>query len=134
MTQLTYRTQNLKLSPSQAASELLARRKARKSLIDFTQYTKPDFEPADHHRELCEKLEAVERGEISRLIVCAPPRHTKSELSSRRFPAWYLGRNPNKQIIASTYNQDFASDFGRDVRGIIAGAEYQRIFHDVALK
>lgn len=125
---------NLKLSRSQAAKELLARRKARNSLIDFTQYTKPDFEPAAHHRELCEKLEAVERGEISRLIVCAPPRHTKSELSSRRFPAWYLGRNPNKQIIASTYNQDFASDFGRDVRGIIAAEEYNRLFHDVTLK
>lgn len=124
---------SLKLSRSQAASELLARRRGRKSLIGFTQYTKPDFEPGRHHEQICEALEAVESGEIKRLMILAPPRHTKSELASRRFPSWYLGRNPNKQIIASTYNQDFASDFGRDVRGIIAGDEYQRLF-DTRLK
>jgi len=125
---------NLSISQQKAASELLARRRARQSLIDFTQYTKPDFEPADHHKEICEKLEAVERGEITRLMIFAPPRHTKSEIASRRFPSWYLGRNPDKQIIASTYNQDFASDFGRDVRGIIASDEYSRVFKDVSLK
>lgn len=58
----------------------------------------------------------------------APPRHTKSELASRRFPAWYLGRNPDRQVIFSTYAQDFADDFGRDVRGIVSGDEYGRLF------
>jgi hypothetical protein len=125
---------NLHVSPAQAAREVLARRKARKSLIDFTAYTKPDFEPSDHHLLICNALERVERGEVSRLMIFAPPRHTKSELSSRRFPSWYLGRNPTKQIIASTYNQDFASDFGRDVRGIIGSQEYTRLFPDVRLK
>lgn len=125
---------NLHVSPAQAAKEVLARRKARKSLIDFTTYTMPRFEPSDHHAVICNALERVERGEVSRLMVFAPPRHTKSELSSRRFPTWYLGRNPTKQIIASTYNQDFASDFGRDVRGIISSTEYSRLFPDVRLK
>ncbi len=119
---------NSPLSPQQAASELLARRQARQSLLSFTEYTLDSFESAEHHRLICEKLEAVERGEIKRLMITAPPRHTKSELSSRRFPAWYLGRNPNKQIIATTYGHEFASDFGRDVRAIVQSEEYKNVF------
>jgi len=127
-------TQNLPISPQAAAQELLNRRIARKSLIDFTEYTKPDFESAEHHKLICEKLEAVERGEIDRLMIFAPPRHTKSELASRRFPAWYLGKNPNKQIITATYSGDLASDFGRDVRNIVAEQEYSNLYPDVSLR
>ena len=117
----------------QAAKELKSRRIARQSLIDYTEYTKPDFESATHHKIICEKLEAVERGEIDRLMIFAPPRHTKSELASRRFPSWYLGRNPNKQIITATYSGDLASDFGRDVRNIVKDQEYSNLFPDVSL-
>lgn len=120
---------NLQVSQQEAAIELIKRRKARKSLSAFTEYTMPQFESADHHRLICEKLEAVERGEKKRLMVFAPPRHTKSELSSRRFPAWYIGRNPSKQIIATTYGHEFASDFGRDVRAIVQSQEYGNLFN-----
>lgn len=61
-----------------------------------------------------------------------PPRHGKSELASKRFPAWYLGRNPDKQIITASYNSDLAGDFGREVRNIIRSDEYQNLF-DVSL-
>lgn len=88
----------------------------------------PEFEPGQHHKIICEALEQVESGELKRLMIFAPPRHTKSELGSRRFPAWYLGRNPNKQIIATTYGHDFAADFGRDVRSIVQTEEYGRLF------
>ncbi len=114
--------------------EKTRRARARQSLTDFTQYTKPDFETAEHHKIICEKLEAVERGEIDRLMIFAPPRHTKSELASRRFPAWYLGRNPKKQIITATYSGDLASDFGRDVRNIVAEQEYLNLFPKVHLR
>jgi predicted phage terminase large subunit-like protein len=57
-----------------------------------------------------------------------PPRHGKSELASRRFPAWYVGRNPNKQIIAASYNSDISADFGREVRNIVAAPEYRAVF------
>ena len=67
-------------------------------------------------------------------MIFAPPRHTKSELASRRFPAWYLGRNPNKQIITSTYSGDLASDFGRDVRNIVAEQEYINLFPKTQLR
>jgi predicted phage terminase large subunit-like protein len=118
----------LQISPQAAAQELLARREARKSLIKFTEYTNPSYEPANHHRLIAEKLEAVERGEIDRLMIFMPPRHGKSELASRRFPAWYVGRNPDKQIIAASYNSDLAGDFGREVRNIVDSPEYGALF------
>lgn len=124
---------SLQPSPQAAAKELLARRKGRASLLDFTRYTYPEFEPGAHHAQIAEALERVERGECRRLMIFAPPRHTKSELASRRFPAWYMGRNPAKQIITSTYSGEFATDFGREVRGIVAGQEYQALFPGVHL-
>ena len=119
---------SLQLSQQEAAQELLARRKARESLIAFTDYTNDLYEAAPHHQIIAEKLEAVERGEIKRLIICMPPRHGKSELASRRFPAWYLGRNPSNQIIAASYNSDLAGDFGREVRNIVATPEFDNVF------
>jgi len=117
------------ISPQAAALELLKRRKARTGLIPFTEYTNHAYEPAPPHSEIAEKLEAVERGEIDRLMIFMPPRHGKSELASRRFPAWYMGRNPQKQIIAASYNSDLASDFGREVRNIIRTNEFSRLFN-----
>jgi len=101
---------------------------ASQSLIDFTQFTLPTYRPANHHRLIAERLEAVERGEIDRLMIFMPPRHGKSELASRRFPAWYLGRNPDRSVIAASYNSDLASDFGREVRNIVASGEYKAVF------
>lgn len=127
----------MSISPEQAAEELLKRRQARKNLLAFTSYTFPEFEASDHHKILADALERVEQkvrdGEGARLMVFMPPRHTKSELGSRRFPAWALGRNPAWQIITSTYSQDFANDFGRDVRRIVSGREYQNIFPGISL-
>lgn len=112
-----------------AAIELLARRKARANLLDFTQYTNPAYESAPHHELIASKLEAVMRGEIKRLIICMPPRHGKSELASRRFPSFYLGHNADKQIIAASYNSDLSTDFGREVRNIVASNEYRALFN-----
>ena len=101
---------------------------ATESLIAFTDYTNFGYVAASHHKLIASKLEAVERGVIDRLAIFMPPRHGKSELASRRFPAWYLGRNPDRQIIAASYNSDLASDFGREVRNIVASGEYPAIF------
>lgn len=123
---------NSRLSRQEAAAELLQRRQARSGLLAFTQYTNPAYVPAAHHRLIAEKLEAVARGEILRLIICMPPRHGKSELASRRFPAWYLGNYPLNPIIAASYNSELAGDFGREVRNIVASPEYRALF-DVKL-
>lgn len=119
---------SLQLSRQEAAAELLARRKARKGLLAFAQYTNPAYLAAPHHELIASKLEAVERGEIKRLMICMPPRHGKSELASRRFPAYFMGRNGGKQIIAASYNSDLANDFGREVRNIVDSPEFQVLF------
>ncbi len=123
----------MNLTPQEAARELLSRRRARANLIDFSCYTKPDFLVGEHHRKIADALESVERGECDRLMIFAPPRHTKSELASRRFPAWYLGNHPDRQLICATYSGDFALDFGRDVRGIVQSEEYKALFPHVGL-
>lgn len=111
---------------------MLNRRQARKSLIAFTEYTLPEYQPSGHHVRIAQALEQVERGDIDRLMIFMPPRHGKSELASRRFPAWYLGRHSSNQIITASYNSDLSSDFGREVRNIVASKEYSNLF-DTAL-
>ncbi len=122
---------NLPLSPPEAADALLARRQARDSLIAFTDHTLPTYEAADHHHQIAEKLEAVERGDIQRLAIFMPPRHGKSELVSIRFPAWYIGRNPDKHVIAASYAQELASGFGRQVRNLLQTDEYRACFGSI---
>lgn len=120
--------QNWQPSPQEAAQEILSRRAARKNLLPFIEYTKPDYTPAPHHRLICEALEAIERGETDRLAIFCPPRHGKSEIASRRFPAWYIGRNPTRQIICASYSAELATDFGRDVRNIVGSKEFGALF------
>jgi predicted phage terminase large subunit-like protein len=120
-------------SQAEAAQELLNRIRSRRSLIDFAQYTFPQYEPAEHHRLIAEKLEAIERGEIQRLMIFMPPRHGKSELATKRFPAWFLGRNPHRQIIQASYNGDLATDFGRQVRNIFQEHRFRNVFGAVDL-
>lgn len=116
---------------------LLARRRlltAKASLIDFTEYTFPRYVTGDFHRRVAARLESVERGEIDRLMLPAPPRHGKSELTSIRFVAWYLGRNPHKSVISASASEPLATDFGRQVRDLVRLQEYQRVFPGVDLQ
>lgn len=80
-----------------------------------------------------EKLEAVERGDIKRLMIFMPPRHSKSEIGSIQFPAWAIGRNKDRHIIESSYSGDLATDFGRQTRNLIKSQKYQNIFRGVKL-
>jgi hypothetical protein len=61
-------------------------------------------------------------------MLLLPPRHGKSELASKRYPAWLLGRNPGRQFISVSATAELASDFGRDVRNIIGSPEYRTLF------
>lgn len=122
------------VTPDQAAQEILRRRRARDTLIGFTEYTKQGYKADPVHHLIASKLEAVERGEIRRLMIFTAPRIGKSELSTRRFPAWFMARNPTKNVISASYNADFAKGFGRNVRDIIQSPEFARIFPDVAIR
>jgi predicted phage terminase large subunit-like protein len=88
----------------------------------------PQFSLAPHHNLIISRLEAVERGEISRLMIFMPPRHGKSLLTSTMLPAWYLGRNPDRHVIFATYGQELSDDFGRRVRNLLRNERHQAIF------
>ncbi|WP_315729815.1 phage terminase large subunit [Bradyrhizobium sp. SZCCHNRI2010] len=122
------------VSPEEAAAEILRRRRGREHLIDFTQYTLPKYYADPFHYRVADALERVERGECKRLMIFAPPRHGKSELSTRRFPAFFMARNPTKNIISASYNSDFATSFGRNVRDIIKSREFERLFPDIRIR
>jgi len=117
-----------------AQQNLFAASAARAHLLAYSVGQWPGYRPAPHHHLLASKLEAVERGEIRRLIVTMPPRHGKSMLTSEFFPAWYLGRNPDRQVIGASYGQDLASDFGRKVRDHSASPLHRAAFPKSALK
>lgn len=102
-------------------------------LIAYAAYQWPDYIIGWHHRLIARKLEAVERGEIKRLMIFMPPRHGKSMLASQFFPAWFLGRNPDKYVVTASNGQDLADDFGRHVKNQIADPVYRQIFPGVGL-
>lgn len=83
---------------------------------------------APHHRALADNLMDVTDGRTKRLMVFMPPRHGKSMLASEFFPAWHLGRHPEHQVIAATYAQGLADDFGRKVRNLVASELHRGLF------
>ncbi len=118
---------------AQAAAELLRRRMARQHLLDFTLYTKPDYQANWHHHVLCQHLDRFVKREIKRLLVFMPPRHGKSELVSRRLPAYILGQNPEARLIACSYSSDLSSRLNRDVQRVMDDPTYHRLFPDTQL-
>lgn len=106
---------------------------ARRSLLDFTTYTFPGYETNWHHELLCSKLDQLISRKITRLMVFMPPRHGKSELGSRRLPAYALGKNPDESIIAASYSADLASRMNRDVQRVIDLPEYRDLFPETEL-
>lgn len=69
---------------------------------------------------MADYLMRVERGEIKRLIVMMPPRHSKSETTTVKFPAWYLGRNPDKRVIIASHTAALALRFSMRARNDLA--------------
>ncbi len=114
--------------PAAAARELLSRRRARVSIVDYIAYLDLGFTPAAHHRLLIRHLEDVERGECRRLMIFTPPGAGKSIYCSQLFPAWYLGRHPDASMIAASHTQDLADRFGRRVRNLVASEAHRRVF------
>lgn len=106
---------------------------ARKKLLAFTCYTFPQYEVNWHHHVMCNYLDDFAEGRIKRLMVFMPPRHGKSELVSRRLPAYLLGKDPNLQIITASYSDSLASLMNRDVQRIIESPEYEYLFPDTKL-
>lgn len=116
------------ITPSAAAELLLARRLAKRNMVDYVEYLDLGFAPARHHKFMCDKLDAVERGEIDKLMLFLPPGSAKSKYSSELFPARYLGLNPTKAILACSHTQPLAERFGRRVRNLFSQPEHAALF------
>lgn len=106
---------------------------AKKNFLGFVKEMWPGFISGRHHKIMAEKLEAVARGELKRLIINMPPRHTKSEFASYLFPAWMIGRRPDMKIMQATHTADLSIRFGRKVKNLMETKDYQNIF-DVKLR
>jgi predicted phage terminase large subunit-like protein len=102
--------------------------KARKDFLSFVKCMWPDFVEGSHHRHIAEKFNKLATGEIKRLIVNMPPRHTKSEFASYLLPSWMVGREPKLKIIQTTHNSELAVRFGRKAKHLIDSEDYQKIF------
>ena len=115
------------------AAKLELQKKAKDSFLDFVRQMWPGFIAGRHHKIVAEKLERVARGELKRLIINMPPRHTKSEFASFLFPAWMIGRRPDLKIMQATHTADLSVRFGRKVKNLMETPDYQGVF-DVKLR
>mgnify|MGYP007032654281 CR=1 FL=1 len=88
----------------------------------------PEFIAGNHHKIIADKLQRIASGDLKRLIVNMPPRHTKSEFASFLFPAWMMGRNPNMKIIQATHTTELAVGFGRKVKNLLDREDYKELF------
>lgn len=111
--------------------EEIQKEKARRRLIDFTLYTMKNYQVNWHHRNIANVLDKWVNREIKRLMIFCPPRHGKSELVSRRLPAFIFGRNPDARIIATSYSGSLAMAMCRDVQRIMDSPEYSELFPHV---
>lgn len=115
-----------------AEKELASRVLAKRRLLPFVQRINPSYKAGWVHHDVCRRLEKfsddVIAGRSPRLMLLMPPRAGKSELSSRNFPAWHLGRAPDHEIINCSYNVGLAMTFSRKVKEVIDDPAYQTVF------
>lgn len=128
------------ITPKAAKAELAKRELSRRELVRFVEYVSPWWSAADMHRLICRYLELVEtyvrtegRTGIGRLMINMPPRYGKTELVSRHFPSWFLGRNPDKLVAMCSYGADLAELNSREVRNIVEGAGFAAVFGELSV-
>ena len=102
--------------------------RAKDDFLSFVKCMWPEFIEGSHHRHIAEKFNKLARGELKRLIINMPPRHTKSEFASYLLPSWMVGRNPKLKIIQVTHTGELAIRFGRKAKHLIDSEEYHKIF------
>ncbi len=111
--------------------QLDKKQKNFKIQTDFMTFVKqmwPDFIEGYHHKIIAEKFNKLRTGEITRLIVNMPPRHTKSEFASFLLPAWMIGGTPKLKIIQATHTAELAVRFGRKAKHLMDSEEYKEVF------
>ncbi|MCD8394533.1 MAG: terminase family protein [Bacteroidales bacterium] len=107
-----------------------ARLLAPNDFAHFLAYANPKYQAEWFHQLIAHRCQDVLEGRIKNLMVFIPPQHGKSEIISRMFPAWALGRNPDLKIVSCSYSSDLSQQFSRSVQRIIDTKDYAEIFPD----
>tara|TARA_X000001388_G_scaffold64824_1_gene51116 strand:+ start:1896 stop:3404 length:1509 start_codon:yes stop_codon:yes gene_type:complete len=107
---------------------------AKNDFLSFVKHVWPAFIEGPHHTIMAEKFQQVADGKLKRIIINIAPRHGKSELTSWLLPAWLLGQNPSRKVIAATHTTEFSQRFGRKVRNLIDSESYKDVFPSVSLR
>ena len=115
-------------------NEAESKEKARDGFMPFIKKVWPAFIEGRHHKLMAEAFERVINGDLKRLIINMPPRHTKSEFASYLLPAWFLGQAPDKKIIQTAHTAELSVGFGRKVRNLVDSDEYKEIFPSLSLR
>ena len=102
--------------------------RCKESFLFFVTQMWPAFISGKHHQIMAEAFERVASGQLKRLIINMPPRHTKSEFASYLLPAWFLGKYPEKKIIQTANTAELAVGFGRKVRNLVQSDGYGKVF------
>ena len=119
------------LEKAKTAKEVEA---AQNTYMGFVKYVWPAFIEGRHHKIMAEAFERIARGELKRLIVNMPPRHTKSEFASYLLPAWFLGQMPEKKIIQTAHTAELSVGFGRKVRNLVDSDDFKKVFPNLQLR
>lgn len=110
---------------------------ARRDIRYFVKATQPEYIFAQFNLQILDALSKFYADVLAEkrpiLIIEAPPQHGKSELASRKFPAFLFGLNPNLRIAGCSYNATLATQVNRSVQRIMRGEAYRRIFPVSAL-
>jgi len=97
----------------------------------------PSYEAGWVHHDICARLEKFSQDvadkKSPRLMLFMPPRHGKSEIASRNFPAWHLGKHPEHEIIAVSYSSSLALKFSRKVRSMLREPGFGELFPNCVL-
>ena len=115
------------------AHEALARRSAKRELHKYIQFTSPNYKVSAFSEMVCDAcdrfLDRMRSGKRPVLILQAPPQHGKSEIVSRKLPAFVMGRDPSLRIAGASYAEKLATTMGQSVRRNLASAEHQKLFN-----
>ncbi|WP_234735313.1 terminase large subunit [Tellurirhabdus bombi] len=111
-----------------AESKLAERAYARRNFRNFVPVVRPGYDMRWFHRVIADELQKVYERKTRKLMIFVPPQHGKSELSTRSFPAWVLGKNPNEKIAIVSYAAGIASKFNRDIKRRMEISAYRNLF------
>jgi len=116
----------------EAAAELLRRREARRQLAEYIGYTNPKYKQSGFSAAVCAALDLfiadMQAGRRPILVLQAPPQHGKSEIVSRKLPAYILGRFPDWRVGAASYSDELANAMAQDVRRNLADDRHKKLF------